>query len=175
MMDEELVKRSYPESGGQLFSVQRSVMSGVSQDSVLGPVFFNILINDINSGNECTPGKLADDTNLSGAVNMPKGRDTIQIDLDRCKKWIQMNLMRFNKSKRTVLNLAYGNPGYQCKLGDVRIKHSPAEKDVGVQVDGKLNMSQQCALPAQKANHILGCTKRSMVSRSSEVILPIRV
>ena len=40
-------------------------------------------------------------------------------------------------------------------------------------MDGKLDISQQCALTAQKANCLLGCTKGSVASRLMEVILPL--
>jgi len=40
-------------------------------------------------------------------------------------------------------------------------------------VNGKQDMNQQCAPPAQKASHIPDCIKRSMVTRAREVILPL--
>ena len=40
-------------------------------------------------------------------------------------------------------------------------------------MDGKLNMSQQCTITTQKVNWILGRIKRSVISRSREVILPL--
>ena len=65
------------------------------------------------------------------------------------------------------------SPTIQYKLEDERIEHSPDKKDLEVLVDGKLDMSQQCALTVQKVNHILDCDKRNVASRSREVILPL--
>ena len=72
--------------------------------------------------------------------------------------------MKFNKTKSKFLCLSQGNQWLESSL---------EEKDGGVLIDVRLNKSQQCALADKKANGILGCIKRSVISKPMEVILPL--
>jgi len=134
-------------------------MSGVLLGSAWGSVFFRIFINDLESG----ISKSADDIKISCAVDTTEGRDAIQRDLDRLKKWDHGNLMGFIK----------GNPRYVFRIGEQLFESSPAEMDLSVLVDEKLDMSWQCALGAWKTNCIPGCIKRGMTSRVREMIVAL--
>ncbi|GAB0190831.1 mitochondrial enolase superfamily member 1 [Grus japonensis] len=111
-------------------------------------MLFNVFISDLDDGIKCTLMKFTDDTKLSGEVDTSEGRATLQEDLDRLEEWANKNLLKFNKDNCKVLHL-------------------------GVLVDSKLNMSEQCATAEKKkANRMLGCINKGITSRD-KVIIPL--
>ena len=141
----------------------KPVTSGVPQGLILVLVF----ISDLDEGTECTLNNFADDIKLEG----------VQQDLSRVESWVEINLTKSDKGKHGDLHLGRRiNHMHQYRLGDDLLGRSSAEKDLGVLVDNRLAMSQQCALVAKKANSVLRCitkSKKVKAITTREVIIPL--
>ena len=61
--------------------------------------------------------------------------------------------MKFSKDKCKVLYLGKHNPGVQHRLGSAGLGSCSVERDLGVLVDNKLNMSEQNAGLNQQGYH----------------------
>ena len=78
-----------------------------------------------------------------------------------------------NTAEFKAFHLGRRNPRHPYRLVGAVLESSPAEKDLGLSMDEKLNVSQQCAPAAGKANGILGSISRGVASRDREVIVPL--
>ncbi|KAF7251846.1 hypothetical protein EYD10_03046 [Varanus komodoensis] len=149
------------------------VASGVPRGSVLGPILFNLFINDMEEGVSSLLIRFADDTKTGAVATTEEQVLQIQKDLDRLWKWAGDNRMAFNVDKCKVLHLGHRNGCHKYRLGDKWLDSSTCERDLGVLVDCRLHMSQQCDVVVKRVNATLGCIARSVASRSREVLLPL--
>jgi len=143
-------------------SSKASVLSGIPQGSILGPVLFTVFINDLPECMESTCKIFADDTKI---YDKSSRRDIIQDDINKLQEWSDKWHLYFNVSKCKVMHIGKKNPnfGYTMNIeGDSHpIKDCTEEKDLGVTFDTLLTFDSHIENIISKANQMLGLIKRT--------------
>ncbi|CAM4590472.1 unnamed protein product [Lepidochelys kempii] len=98
------------------FSEWREVNSGVPQGSVLGPVLFNIFINDLEKGVNSEVAKFADGTKLFKIVMSKADCKELQKDLTKLDDWATKWKMKLNVYKCKVMHNRKHDPNYTYKM-----------------------------------------------------------
>ena len=151
----------------------KSVLSGVPQGSVLGPILFLIYINDLDDSITSNVLKFADDTKLFRKVNTDGDKQQLQNDLDRLVKWSEKWQMLFNFGKCKCLHTGHGNLNVNYKMGDTVLGTTVKEKDLGVTISADMKVSEQCGIAASKGNQILGLIRRNITYKGKKLIIPL--
>ena len=119
------------------------LLIGVPQGSVLGPLLFNIHINDlfyqINKTHACN---FADDTTLN-SLNESLEELLYNLEYDTLSAiiWFANNFMKLNKDKCHFLISGNLNEHLFVKVGDELIWESAEQKLLGVTIDKNLNFN----------------------------------
>ena len=140
------------------------VKSGVPQGTVLGPILFLILINDINMDVTSKVSLFCDDTRITGPVSTEEDVEFLQSDLEKLYDWQHSNNMLFNGKKFEMLR--YGpndelknNTNYMTPNCEDFIEVKENLRDLGVMMSSKAtfedHINHVCAKVKQKCGWIL--------------------
>ena len=100
----------------------KSVLSGVPQGSVLGPILFLVYINDLEEGVIGNILKFADDTKLFTKTKKIGDKQNLQDDIDKFVTWSEKWLMLFNFGKCKCLHIGLGNTSMNYEMGGTILK-----------------------------------------------------
>ena len=107
----------------------KSVLGGVPQGSVLGPLLFLIYINDLEDDISSKVLKFADDTKVSRKVTNDTNKQSLQDNLDKFVKWSEKWQMLFNFGKYKCIHIGHGNTDEEYKMGGAVLGRTTQEKD----------------------------------------------
>ena len=150
------------------YSSYRDVKYGVSQESILGLLLFNIFLNDIFffvKDSQIT--NYADDnTPYAAEDSVEKLIETLERETHILFEWFKFNEMKSNTDKCHLLIV--NNQDKDIKIGEDVITSETSVKLLGVTIDNKLNFNEHVEKICKKANAKLHALARIAKYLSSD-------
>ena len=173
-----LTHRSFCVIVNRTKSAECKVVSSVPQGTVLAPLLFIILINDIDMNiSDCDISTFADDTKIGKRIRAAIDQITLQNGLNKLCDWTDDNNMQFNSDKFHVIS-------YSCKkeklFNTTYLTQEKSEipdeneiKDLGVLMSSNMTFNSQILKSVTKAKQKIGWMMRTFISRTEETIITL--
>ena len=145
------------------FSEWSELKVGVPQGSVLGPILFNIYLNDllwtIEDSDVCN---FADDTTLYACdKELARVKEKLELSSKVAIEWFKINYMKLNSDKCKFIICGKKDHSESIMVGGSEIKEESCVKLLGIYIDNKLNFDFHISKIVKKANSKIAVIKRS--------------
>ena len=173
---EFLTGRFQQVSANGVLSDPALVTSGVPQGTVLGPILFIIMIDDLDSELLfSTASKYADDTRVSAKISSPDDAIRFQKELDDViYPWGPLNNMALNGNKFEHLhvgkNLQQTQTSYKDPAGN-SIENKNSIKDLGVLITNNLTWKKHISEVVAKARAMSSWVLRTFTTRERDPMI----
>ena len=164
LISDYLSKRYQRIKIGSVFSSCLEILRGVPQGSILGPILFNIFLNDlIFFIQETEVCNFADDTTIySCSLNYEEVADKLSNDTYIVLNWFKVNSMAANPGKFQIMFLGskIDNSKITFAIENKQIKCEREVKVLGITIDEKLTFTRHIANICSLANNKLRALTR---------------
>ena len=148
-----------------------TVISGVPQGTVLGPMLFLLYINDISDNVDSLMRLFADDSLVYRELCSPEDHWILEQDLNKLHTWACVWQMNFNVTKCAVVSVTTKKKPFihDYMMDGQQIPRSENQDYLGVTINNKLSWKPHITKTKNKANRTLGLIRRTLHAAPQQV------